>query len=103
MRQSAAASLLRTRISRGRGILRPMRCEGVLHSMSPAEPPCEGLPARPLRRLSVELIVLIMAKIALLALLWWIAFAPHPKPDSSPAAIERLLAPAAMPAQGARP
>ena len=71
--------------------------------MLPNKSPHEAASARPLRRLSVELFVLVMAKIALLALLWWIAFAPHPKPDSSPAAIERLLAPAATPAQGARP
>lgn len=72
-------------------------------SMLPAESLRKGIPARPLRRLSVELFALVLAKIALLALLWWIAFAPHPKPDSSPAAIERLLAPAAMPAQGVHP
>ena len=72
-------------------------------SVPPAESLREAVPARPLRRLSVELFALVLAKIALLALLWWIAFAPHPKPDSSPAAIEHLLAPAASPAQGTRP
>ncbi len=74
--------------------------------MSPAESLRETVSARPLRRLSVELVALVLAKIALLALLWWLVFAPQPKPDSSPAAIERLLAPAASPAppaQGTRP
>ncbi|MBA2079581.1 MAG: hypothetical protein BGP10_02655 [Rhodanobacter sp. 68-29] len=73
--------------------------------MSHAESLQDAVPTRPLRRLGVELFVLVLAKIALLTLLWWIAFAPHPKPDSSPAAIEHLLAPAATasPAQGTHP
>jgi hypothetical protein len=52
-------------------------------------------PAQPLRRLTLELFVVIALKIALLLLLWWLLFAPQPKPDVSPAAISRLLAPAA--------
>lgn len=55
--------------------------------------------ARPLRRLTLELFVVIALKIALLVLLWWLLFAPQPKPDVSPAAISRLLAPAAPTAQ----
>jgi hypothetical protein len=52
-------------------------------------------PARPLRRLTLELFVVIAVKIALLVLLWWLLFAPQPKPDVSAAAISRLLAPTA--------
>ncbi|WP_449423750.1 cytochrome oxidase putative small subunit CydP [Rhodanobacter lindaniclasticus] len=75
-------------------------------SLSPAESLREAVSARPLRRLSVELFALVLVKVALLALLWWLVFAPQPRPDASPAAIERLLAPAATPAppaQGTRP
>lgn len=48
---------------------------------------------RPLRRLTFELFVVIALKITLLLLIWWVFFAPQPKPDVSPAAITRLLAP----------
>ncbi len=50
---------------------------------------------RPLRRVTLELFVVIALKIALLLLIWWLLFAPHPKPDTRPAAIARRLAPAA--------
>jgi hypothetical protein len=50
---------------------------------------------RPLRRLARELVLIVIAKIVLLSLIWWIAIAPHPRPDTRPAAIEHLLAPAA--------
>ena len=56
-------------------------------SSQPAKP-------RPLRRLAVELVLIVIGKIALLTLIWWVAIAPHPRPDTRPAAIERLLAPA---------
>ncbi|KRE89865.1 hypothetical protein ASG87_02635 [Frateuria sp. Soil773] len=69
-------------------------------SQSPAETPAVPLPRRPLRRLGVELVLLVVAKIALLTLIWWVAIAPHPKPDTRPAAIERLLAPAPTASQG---
>ncbi len=52
-------------------------------------------PRRPLRRLARELILLVLAKIALLTLIWWVAIAPYARPDTRPAAIEHLLAPAA--------
>ncbi|MBT2115755.1 hypothetical protein KK141_08495 [Dyella sp. LX-66] len=53
-------------------------------------------PQRPvLRRLARELILIVIAKIVLLTLIWWVAIAPHPRPDTRPAAIEHLLAPAA--------
>jgi len=52
------------------------------------------LPRRPLRRLTFELFGVIALKIALLTLIWWVVFAPQPKPDVSPDAIAHLLAPA---------
>ena len=58
-------------------------------------------PARPLRRLTLELFVVIALKITLLLLIWWLLFAPQPKPDVSSAAISRLFAP--TPAAEARP
>jgi len=50
-------------------------------------------PRRPLRRLTAELFMIIALKIVLLTLIWWLLFAPQPKPDTSPAAIAHLLAP----------
>ena len=44
-------------------------------------------------RLTLELIVIVIVKIAALCLLWWIAFAPYPKTARGHVAIERLLAP----------
>lgn len=59
---------------------------------------------RPLRRLGVKLVALVVAKILVLTLIWWIAIAPHPRPDASPHAIEQLLAPAhASSSHGGRP
>jgi len=49
---------------------------------------------RPLRRLTRELILLVIAKIVLLTLIWWVAIAPYGRPDTRPAAIEHVLAPA---------
>lgn len=54
-----------------------------------------GAVRRPLRRLAAELTLLVVLKIAFLSLLWWIAIAPYRRPDASPAAIGRLLAPSA--------
>jgi hypothetical protein len=54
-----------------------------------------GTSRRPLRRLALELFVVIALKIALLMLIWWLLFAPQPKPDTSPDAMARRLAPAA--------
>lgn len=51
--------------------------------------------SRPLRRLTLDLFVVIALKIALLLLIWWALFAPQPKPDVSPAAISAHLAPTA--------
>ncbi|RCS29709.1 hypothetical protein DEO45_11220 [Rhodanobacter denitrificans] len=57
--------------------------------------PPEGLrtPPRPLRRLTLELFGIVALKIAALALIWWVVFAPQPKPDASPGAIAQRLAP----------
>ena len=52
---------------------------------------------RPLRRLALELFGVIALKIVLLMLIWWVVFAPQPKPDVSPAAIADRLAPAHTP------
>lgn len=62
-------------------------------SLAPVEPDRLPLPRRPLRRLTLELFGLIALKIVALALIWWVVFAPQPKPDVSPVAISQLLAP----------
>jgi len=51
-------------------------------------------PRPPLRRLARELIFLVIAKIMLLTLIWWVAMAHYARPDTRPSAIEHLLAPA---------
>lgn len=58
---------------------------------------------RPLRRLSIELLGVVALKVALLMLIWWVAFAPHPKPDTSAAAMARQFAPAATPPPAGQP
>lgn len=50
-------------------------------------------PRNPLRRLSAELIFIVLAKIALLSLIGWYLSAHYPHADTRPAAVERLLAP----------
>ena len=60
-------------------------------------------PSLPLRRLTFELFVVIALKITLLLLIWWLLFAPQPKPDVSPAAISRLFAPTPATLPEARP
>ncbi|OOG59596.1 cytochrome oxidase putative small subunit CydP [Rhodanobacter sp. C03] len=62
-------------------------------SISSVELDRHVLPARPLRRLTFELFGVIALKIAVLMLIWWVAFAPQPKPDASPDAIAHRLAP----------
>jgi cytochrome bd-type quinol oxidase subunit 2 len=59
-------------------------------SMSSVEPDRHVLPRRPLPR-PLELFGVIALKIALLMLIWWVAFASQPKPDTSPEAIAHLL------------
>ena len=55
--------------------------------------PDNAAPDHTLPRLALKLILLVVAKIAVLTLIWWIAIAPHPRPDTSPAAVARQLAP----------
>jgi hypothetical protein len=64
-------------------------------SSAVTQPPTEmvSTPRRPLRRLTLELFGVIALKIVLLMLIWWLLFAPQPKPDTSPQAIAHLLAP----------
>jgi hypothetical protein len=66
-----------------------------MSSSAVIRPPTENLSTlrRPLRRLTLELFGIIALKIALLMLIWWLLFAPQPKPDTSPQAIAHLLAP----------
>jgi len=45
------------------------------------------------RRFGIEFASIVVVKLLLLTLLWSIFFRPHPRPDTSPAAIERHLAP----------
>ena len=70
---------------------------------SSAPPESLDTPSRPLRRLTVELFAIVALKIAALTLIWWVVFAPQPKPDVSPAAISQLLAPTSHAAPEARP
>ncbi len=62
-----------------------------------------GAPRRPLRRLTVELFVIVALKITLLMVIWWVAFAPHPKPDASADAIAQRLAPSSQNANAGHP
>ena len=52
------------------------------------------LPKPPLRRLARELVLLVIAKIAVISLAWWAVASHVERPDTRPAAIEHLLAPA---------
>lgn len=60
-------------------------------------------PPRPLRRLTLELFGIVALKITALALIWWVVFAPQPKPDASPDAIAHRLAPTSQTQTEARP
>ncbi len=66
----------------------------MFRSALPLPSPAVAAASRPLRRLTVDLFVVIALKIALLLLIWWVLFAPQPRPDVSPAAISAHLAPA---------
>ena len=61
---------------------------------SNAPPESSSASPRPLRRLTLELFCIVALKIAALVLIWWVVFAPQPKPDVSPGAIAQRLAPA---------
>lgn len=69
------------------------RIRAVRIRLFPGHPAASSL--QPLHLLTLELFVVTALKIALLSLIWWLLFAPHPKPDTSPVAIARRLAPAA--------
>jgi len=60
-------------------------------------------PRRPLRRLTLELFGVIALKVVALTLIWWVVFAPQPKPDVSAGAIADRLAPSAHATPEARP
>jgi hypothetical protein len=60
---------------------------------SSVEPDRHVPPHRPLHRLTLELFGVVALKIAALALIWWVVFAPQPQPDVSPDAIAHRLAP----------
>jgi len=63
-------------------------------SMSSVNPDRVESPRRPLRRLARELIALVLVKIVLLTLIWWVAIAPYARPDTRPVAMQQWLAPA---------
>ena len=50
---------------------------------------------RPLRRLFRDLALIVVVKIAVLMLIWYVAIRPVPRPDTTPNAIEHVLAPRA--------
>jgi hypothetical protein len=51
---------------------------------------------RPLRKLVLELAVVIVAKLAVLMLIWYVAIRPLPRADVSPDGVGRALAPASF-------
>jgi hypothetical protein len=53
--------------------------------------------------LTLELFGIVALKLAALVLIWWVVFAPQPKPDASPAAVAQRLAPAVPAPTEARP
>jgi len=54
------------------------------------------------RRFGREILILIVLKIVLLTLLWWVAIKPLPRVEQSPAAVAKHLVPQTAPAP-ARP
>lgn len=74
--------------------------DSAISSVPPAG--LQGVP-RPLRRLTLELFGIVALKVAALMLIWWVVFAPQPKPDVSPAAVAQRLAPAVPASTEARP
>jgi hypothetical protein len=69
-----------------------------MSSYTASSPPSKNIGAvrRPLRRLTFELFAIIVLKITVLMVIWWVAFAPHPKPDASADAIAQRLAPSSQ-------
>ncbi|WP_338039732.1 cytochrome oxidase putative small subunit CydP [Luteibacter yeojuensis] len=68
-----------------------------------ARPGLPGHGRSPLRRLSRNLIVLVVFKLAVLMTIWYVAIRPLPRADVSPAGVGRLLAPASASSQGTSP
>lgn len=58
---------------------------------------------KPLPRLALELSLIVVAKLALLMLIWYVAIRPLPRADVSPAGVGRMLAPAPASTQGSKP
>ncbi|MDR6937157.1 MULTISPECIES: cytochrome oxidase putative small subunit CydP [unclassified Luteibacter] len=58
---------------------------------------------KPLGRLALELSFIVVAKIAVLMLIWYVAIRPLPRADVSPAGMDRVLAPASASSQGNPP
>jgi len=73
------------------------------YAASNASPENSNAPPRLLRRLTLELFGIVALKIAALVLIWWVVFAPQPKPDVSPGAIAQRLAPAVSAPSEAQP
>ena len=65
-------------------------------AVSSVPPESLDTPQRSLRRLTLELFGIVALKIAALTLIWWVVFAPQPKPDVSPDAMAHRLAPTAQ-------
>ncbi len=72
-------------------------------TVSSVPPESLRTPPRPLRRLTLELFGIVALKIAALTLIWWVVFAPQPKPDASPDAIAHRLAPTSQTPTEAQP
>ncbi|MDF4003802.1 hypothetical protein P3W33_10420 [Luteibacter sp. PPL552] len=58
---------------------------------------------KPLRRLALDLCLLVVAKLALLMLIWYVAIRPLPRADISPAGVDRMLSPISASTQGTSP
>jgi hypothetical protein len=58
---------------------------------------------KPLPRLVLELSLIVVAKLALLMLIWYVAIRPLPRADVSPAGVGRMLAPASASTLGSKP
>lgn len=53
------------------------------------------------RRFGLEFAAIVVLKLAALTLLWFVCVRPQPRSDTAPAAVERHLLPAPMPAEAA--
>jgi hypothetical protein len=51
------------------------------------------LPAPNLKPLGLKLVLLVVLKVLFLTVLWYVAIRPHPRPDTSPNALEQQLGP----------